>query len=225
MTRRKKIINKPVLLIGGGPSLIDFDYNLITDDFFRMGTNYTFKKVELDWLHFADMHFFEDNWRDIVMMKHPISTCAHVDASDMLSAKGYWEKVGVKYYANHTRDADLDLGRNDFVCGSHSGHQAINVAIKNGAKEIYLLGFDMKSLPHRAEWHDEYHQHRICTVESMEEQSALWRKKMPTMLPFLKESGVKVYNSTPGSALECFPFESFSEAYPLETNLPRLSDE
>lgn len=220
---QERIIHKPVLLIGGGPSLIDFDFNLVTDDFFVMGTNYVYKRCHVDWLHFADMYTFDINWRDIVLLDCPVSTCAHVDEHDMISAEEYWSRVGVKYYANYTRNADLDLGDNTFVCGSHSGHQAINIAIKNGAKEIYLLGFDMKSSSGRAEWHDEHHPQRTCTVASMEDQASLWREKMVTIIPFLEEAGVTIYNSTPGSALTCFPFKSFSSAYPLETGLPPLS--
>lgn len=204
------VITKPVVIVGGGPSLVDFDFSLLDNDkFFVVALNYAYKRVRPDWLHFADMVMFDKHWREIVLLECPKSTCAHVDENDMVSAKSYWDAVGVRYFPNFTRNADLDMGDNNHVCGSNSGHQALNIVAKYGAKEVYLLGFDMQSVAGKAEWHDVYHADNIQTPKSLDDQAAIWREKFATTIPFLEQHNIKVYNSTPNSALKCFEFRDF----------------
>lgn len=202
---------RPAVIIGGGPSLLDFDFSRITKKFVVYGTNYTYKKCHADVLHFADMAMFDRNWRELVLLEDTVlTTCAHVDHTDMISAGRYWRKVGVVYYPNHTRNAGLDLDLDTTgVCGSNSGHQLLNIAVRDGVKEIYLLGFDMQSVNNVSEWHTSLHPEKECTVEALEDMATLWRRKFETVVPILDELGVKVYNSCMDSALKCFEFKEF----------------
>jgi len=91
--------------------------------------------------------------------------------------------------------------------GGNSGYQAINLAYHFGAKRIILLGFDM----HRKEgghWHGE-HDGMLSAPERHIEK---WRAKMTILANDLREAGVIVINSTPGSALKCFRKQHLEDA-------------
>jgi hypothetical protein len=56
-----------------------------------------------------------------------------------------------KHGNNHGSGVSLDPQY--IVTGTHSGHQALNVAILAGAAKLLLLGFDGKALDGRTHWH------------------------------------------------------------------------
>ncbi len=90
--------------------------------------------------------------------------------------------------------------------GSNSGFQAINLAIHFGAKVIKLVGFDMRHVDgkrhffgnHPAPLHN--HMHYSQLIRHF--------KKAAKHLP----ADIKIINCTPGSALDCFPMGTLSEA-------------
>ncbi len=91
--------------------------------------------------------------------------------------------------------------------GSNSGYQAIELAVKLGAKRIVLLGYDMKVDGGRSHWHDEPRQRDFADVAA--------RSMLPhfaSLVEPLKALGVEVVNATPGSAIECFPKASLEDA-------------
>jgi hypothetical protein len=91
--------------------------------------------------------------------------------------------------------------------GSNSGYQAIELAIKLGAKRIILLGYDMKCDNGRSHWHNEPRQADFADVAA--------RSMLPhfeSLVSPLKALGVNVINATPGSAIECFPKATLEEA-------------
>lgn len=84
--------------------------------------------------------------------------------------------------------------------GSNSGYQALNLAVNMGARRILLLGFDMRAVKGRANWHDD---HKIRMPESV---FARMLDNYRTIVEPLRKLGVEVTNCTAGSALTLFPF-------------------
>ena len=82
--------------------------------------------------------------------------------------------------------------------GGNSGYQAINLAYHLGARKIIILGFDM----HRdggAHWHGDHPGLNVPDAHLTN-----WRSRMAPLARDLQNQGVRVINSTPGSALDCF---------------------
>lgn len=74
----------------------------------------------------------------------------------------------------------------DVICtGGNSGYGAINLAYLKGAREIYLLGYDMDARE--------------------DEKYIYWAPRFRTMLPQLKARGVRVVNLNPDSHIDAFP--------------------
>ncbi len=85
--------------------------------------------------------------------------------------------------------------------GNNSGHIALNFACFLGVSTIYLVGFDMKTVNGRHNYHDE---HKRVMPDNI--YSTMYIKAMESIGPDLRSMGVEVINVTPGSALKCFPF-------------------
>jgi hypothetical protein len=85
--------------------------------------------------------------------------------------------------------------------GSSGGYQAVNLAANMGAARILLFGFDMRRVGGRANWHDD---HRVKMPDSV---FARMIERFATLVAPLREAGIEIVNCTPGSALDCFPFD------------------
>lgn len=79
----------------------------------------------------------------------------------------------------------------------NSGAQAIQIAVKSGARRVLLFGFDM----HGEHWHGKHPQGLRETAPELYER---WISRMASLAPELERRGVEVVNCTPGSALACF---------------------
>lgn len=94
-----------------------------------------------------------------------------------------------------------------YLAGLDAGTSAINLAHLFGAKEIVLLGFDMRG----GRWlNDRYHHHMPFPPQRHFE---LHLAQLPTIAADLEEAGVRVVNCSPLSAVECFekrPLEDFA---------------
>jgi len=149
-----------VYIIGGGPSLKDFNWDLIKDkrvigcnDAYRLGN-------WVDVCFFGDWGWWEKHKGDLVYEKVAWEKGTH-------SFPGLATYAGLKVScATHPiKDRSIRRLRRDLlhgicmkpdsVCWNNStGGSAINLAAKFGAKKIVLLGFDMKlSKDGKSNWH------------------------------------------------------------------------
>lgn len=81
-----------------------------------------------------------------------------------------------------------------------TGAAAINVAMHFGAKRIVLLGFDMRKINGRQNWHDEH-----GNEETHNPYQTKFLPRFPKIAESLAKAGIECINATPGSALTCFP--------------------
>ena len=93
--------------------------------------------------------------------------------------------------------------------GLSSGYGALNVAVLKGAREIFLLGFDMVPPARKTDmtrWHDGYSWDTGSTRIYWGRWAARFNS-IPAELP----RGVSVVNVNPKSAIRAFPFATYDE--------------
>lgn len=176
-----------VYLVGGGPSLKEFDWELLRGKR-TIAINRAFQVLPwADIVYWTDAQFYRWYRSEINAFKGMKITCRPVEvpAKDLIILQG-------------VKDRGLDM-RPTYICdGNNSGYGALNLAVKFGAKRIYLLGYDMHSEEGATHWHNGYarrHNHTIYKRLFSYFESAV---------PVLEKMGVEVWNANPSSHLECF---------------------
>ena len=178
-----------VFLIGGGPSLKDFNFE-------RLKSKRTIA-INKAFLHHptADIVYWTDS-RFYTWYKNDID-------------KFRGEKFTTKPYGNVTKDIKvlknsgkngLELDASSVRHGNNSGHAAMNLAYHLGAKRIVLLGFDMQNSNGASHFHDGY--------PVKQTRDDVYKRSMIPEFHFigeeLKKRNVHVINANPNSALRIF---------------------
>jgi len=179
--------NETVYIVGGGPSLSDFDWKKLEGKKV-IAINRAFQVLpNADVLYWTDSRFWKWYSTEIKRFKGLKVTCRPYSptSNDVILLK-----------ATNNKPYEADPGH--ISHGNNSGYGAINLAVKLGAKKIYLLGYDMESNPNKTHWHSGYdakHNHSIY-MKMMASFSSL--------APVLKQMGIRVFNANPKSKLEVF---------------------
>jgi len=100
-------------------------------------------------------------------------------------------------------DKPLTIGN-----GGNSGFQAINLAVQFGAKDIILVGFDVKG----QHWYGR-NQAPMNNPDTLNFQR--WLKGFDNVAPSLRMMGVTVVNTSPDSAIKCFVKAGLEETMDL----------
>jgi len=187
-TKIDKIWNDEVVyIIGGGPSLKDFDWNKLKGKKV-IAINRAFQVLpEADVLYWTDSRFYRWFKNDIDSFKGLKVTCR--------DAPGNPGDITV---LKPTSNIVIDLRPDYIATGNNSGFGAICLAAKLGAKRIYLLGYDMISKDKNTHWHSGYdvsHNHTIYT--KMKAQFAVLPGE-------LKKYNIEVFNANPKSTMDTF---------------------
>lgn len=195
--------DRPVFIVGGGPSLIGYDLSRLHERGYVLGVNKAAEKIPVHATFSLDRTFVERcEGRYLEWARHhPV----------FLAVDDTWPIVRhpeIVYLEKRT-GTGLSLDPNVIHHGCNSGHGALDLAISRlGARDVYLLGFDMrKTEPDKpAHWHGSYEWHNR-RAEIYFERWALRFFAIAAMLP----EGVRVTNANPESAIRCFPFTSYEE--------------
>lgn len=92
--------------------------------------------------------------------------------------------------------------------GANSGFQALNLAVQFGAKQILLVGYDMR-LDLGTHWHD---RHPPPLSNPMQLNVDKWRLALDGAASKLRELGVEVINCSELSTLKNYPKMTLQEA-------------
>lgn len=92
--------------------------------------------------------------------------------------------------------------------GGNGGYQAINLAALSGARRIVLLGFDMRYIGGKQNWHKGH------PVKSPERWVNRWLPNFRGLAKELAKDKVDVVNATPESALDAFRKAPIAELLP-----------
>ena len=191
---------KVVILAATGPSLTQMQLRQARQSprSFLVSINKVYQECpDADMLYACDGHFWNEYQPDFKGLRV---------TQDSRSAE--------KYNCIYTPGDDLPGLSFDSLrisLGMNSGFQALDIVIKNGAKNVILIGYDMKLADNgKRHYFGDYPQ--SCNLPS---QYNLWMPYYETAAKQVKERGIRVINSTPGSALTCFDMLPLTEALEL----------
>jgi hypothetical protein len=183
-----KNMSNRCFIIGGGPSIADMDLTPIKKEYiygineaFRLGTF-------IDTWFFGDSDIFKNHRQEIEKWPNRIVSCAG-------SAKRH-KKIEY-YYRCRKHTLCFEEGHLAFPSGmANSGATAINLAIRDGFDTIILLGFDMRVVDGKHNYHNHY--------KKIPRDDTYTRFKLHFEF-IAKETDKTILNATPNSALTCFP--------------------
>jgi hypothetical protein len=183
-----------IYLIGGGPSLKGFDFNLLKDKkTIAINKAYTVAPFA-NFLYWSDYRFYQlfkediDNFKGYKVTNKPKPV---IDSIINLKDTG---KLGLDIHPHALRN------------GNNSGYAAINLAVHLGAKKIILLGYDMGSSGKDTHFHSGY--------DTRTEEKIYKNNMIPcfdSIVDELKELNIEIWNSSKDSKLTCFPKCSLTE--------------
>ena len=187
-----------VYIVAGGASLKDFNFDKLSGKHV-IAINKAFRYVkEPGALYWTDSRFY--NWYkseidEIKCMKFTGGTNPRDLAPDVTVLRPAGGKT-------------IDLSSPDNIsAGNNSGYGAISLAIKLGAKRIYLLGYDMGHVGGKSHFHDGY--------PSGNSKEHIYKGMMRyfTDNADIISNVVEIYNTNPKSNLKAFKFCSLSDAF------------
>jgi hypothetical protein len=183
-----------VYLIGGGPSLKEFDFTLLEGkNVIAINKAFLYYK-NADVLYWTDNRFYTWFQKEIDLFKGIKVTNKNTPLKDDVTNLRDTGKIGLETKPDSIRH------------GNNSGYAAINLAFLMGAKTIILLGFDMGIL------HGQSHFHKGYNIKA---NPNIYKNNMipffNTLVDPLKEHNVKIWNTNKNSNLKCFPFCTINE--------------
>lgn len=193
---------QPCFIIGGGPSLVGFDFERLRGKGRVIAINRAF-----EFIPFADILFFMD-WK------------FYKRCHDLPEVYAKWQSFGGHRAFLNLMGRKLDdvysirsLGRNGvsgslgkgLYHGNNSGVGALNLALCLRARPIYLLGYDMRHEGGRSHFHGGY------GPRSNEHTVRNFVREFERMAPRLGGRVREVINLNPRSGLKMFPFGNVDE--------------
>lgn len=198
-------------IIGGGPSLKDqMKFLPILQ---KIGgriivTNNAYKLIpDADILHFADDVWYGWHKETIPL----IFRGTYITTAAQGSPASEWNRRGIHYFRKHSNNGITNSTA--MLCGSNSGHQAMNLAIHMGSKKLVLLGFDMNPTAPETNWHNE---HKRPTARNSYKDVMI--PGMQKTAPILEKMGVSAINTSLKSNIDCFRKRSLEEVITEENN-------
>lgn len=193
-----------VYIIGGGPSLKTFDWNLLLDKN-TIGCNSAFiLGAEICKIcAFGDFKWWKHYKEDLKSYKGMVVT-----NSPRIARLPDKEILGVRRKGRGLSNDIYFLAWN-----GNTGAMAVNLALLLGARRVFLLGFDMKlSEKGRANWHDKRYERVKADVYKRFMQGFRYAADdLPIKFP-----GREVINLTEDSLLDVFPKQSVLEHFQKE---------
>jgi hypothetical protein len=200
-------INKPfwdksaVAIVGGGPSLIGFDYEKLR------GAHVLAVKGTIFDIPWADAGFGLDMPRYIEWRERLANVQARVYwavPEDQLQKTGPPPSKNITFLKRlNGEDVSADPGA--IYGGGTSGFGAVQIALLKQAKRIGLFGFDYNGggeVENGGFRHND--QHYVKKRAQNAENWRVWSEHFRVYVPALREMGVHVFNACPHSQIECF---------------------
>ncbi len=192
--------NKKVYIVGGGSSLKNFKWDRL-DGKCVLAVNRAFEVTQPELIWWSDEQFFGE-------YKEQLLKLSNVYLATFKSRLGYVFPGNVhQYFVSGVEGYDTHPQM--LRTGNSSGFAALSLAIKLGARDIVLLGYDFYHLRRSREevvkrWHDGYPEPQF----RVQEESHLTKKMLPhfdSLLPIIDVLDVKVRNASIDSNLTLFP--------------------
>lgn len=199
----KSLIGESVFIIGGGPSLRNFQSSqlegrrvIVTNEAFSL-------YPKADALVFVDVGWWQRRVHEVLEVFDGL-IIGRGPYGSMYKANGL-EMVNVAFKSGMVWSEDSRM-----LGGKNSGLAALNAAFLMGADRAFLIGFDLRSISGRNNYH---HLHDDASQRNVQNRYLnLFIPEFVKANGRIKHLGWEVYNLTPGSALKCFPERSMDWA-------------
>lgn len=180
-----------VYVIGGGPSLRDFDFSKLPDDD-KIGANRAAWLADTSIFVTVDRNFHWQN-QDAIKDFSGAAYVAIPDRNVVLPNVTYWTHLPGAQFSTEP----------GALAGSNSGFGALNLAFLLGYTDIALLGFDFQWEGRRSHFHEGYARQSKQTDRFL----AQWARAFDSVAPILRSHGIRVTNFTGpnGSRVTAFP--------------------
>ena len=188
-------IGGTIYILGGGPSINNLNLEKLKGKNV-IGTNDAYVIASfIPYLYFMDCPWY-------IQHRDALDHYDGVKISTCVKCANAYDVVYLK--TGSPRGID---DRKGYLCrGNNSGYGAINVAVKFSPSKIILLGYDMRFVDGRANFHNNH------TREVKEER---YTEEFYKTYEYLKEplsaKGIEIFNATPNSKLQTFPVISPDE--------------
>lgn len=111
----------------------------------------------------------------------------------------------------------IATGSNGTDAGQNSGYCAIQLAIRNGARKIVLLGFDCQRTRGESHCHGDHPGKLGNGIERLPdgtvvEKYPVWRKRLEQLAPLAAARGIEIVNASRETAVTCFPRMDLQDA-------------
>lgn len=187
-------VGKRCFIVGGGPSLKNFDFVRIRREQ-TIGINRSFEYVPTDLLYFMDHDFYQQVREQDAWKRFP---GVRVAPSQPVTGLKFDETV---YLVWRRLSPIVSTRLEDGVyAGTNSGLGAIMLAAAIGCKQIFLLGYDMKT-EGDTHWHPGYKNQTASTMDLLFKD---YVRDFEVMAPLLAAAEVEIINLNPESGLNCF---------------------
>lgn len=177
-------------ILGGGPSLKAVDVSRLEGRHVIVVNNAYQLAPWADVLFFGDCRWYLWHKDGINGFQGLKVTCCeeHVD------------KPGVKVLKRRNAPFGISSNPYELFWNLSSGATAVNLAAHFGVRRIVLLGFDMRLVDDRHNWHKD-HQITRAGHDPYKRFLIPW----PTIAKHALERKIEIVNATPGSGLTLFP--------------------
>ena len=193
-------LGETVYIIGGGPSLIGFNWNNLTGKRTIAINKSILSYPNADVLYWTDSRVYGWYKKDIDKFKGLKYTIRHhaTYSTDIRVLR-----KGDKFGLEESKDA---------LChGNNSGYAAINLAYLLGVKRILLLGYDMHNDGKKGHYHDGYPV--PATGDNIYKDQFI--PGFQVLADILKQKRIEVYNASPRSSLTVWPRITHEQALTL----------
>ena len=190
-------------VIGGGPSLVNFDWDILKGAGRVIAVNRAIEKVP-----WADIMFSMDSrlYQWYHEQRNKMSQ-ESLDAYDNFKGLKVWldshcyhfqpDIHMVRWLGRSGVSLSLERG---IYSGGNSGYSALMLAVALGCSPIILLGYDMGHEGGRTHWHNGY------PAGSCNPLTRTWIQVFEDNAKKIKDAGIKVINANQNSNIRCFPF-------------------
>jgi hypothetical protein len=201
------------VILGGGPSLEQVDFSLLSQSKV-IAVNDAYKLAQWDLCYFKD-----DNWyyQNAFKDKPEVGTngehLRNFPGLKVTSCHSDFEDPDIHVMQRGRRD-HLERDPNFITHACNAGAEATALAIMRGCNMIVLVGFDMKKINGKHNWHANHERDIPASIY-----------KDYFMTPFralakdAKELGVSIINCTIGSALDTFPIVALGDVFNADGSL------
>jgi hypothetical protein len=202
-------IGKRCFILGGGPSLIGFDFERLRGEKI-IAVNRAFESAM-----FADIMFSLDNrfYRWIQRDEIPgirAKFAAFPGLRVWLDLVNYRYGSDIFCVRGIGREGLSRSHEKGLYHSNNSGYCALQLAITLGASPIYLLGFDCKFENGKSHYHSGY------PVRSLSGSTIRFKDGFERLSSLMKKSQIRVINLNPASALRCFEFSTIDQVFENE---------